>query len=39
MIFIAVKHPVRPEHADDWPALMEEFTAASGAEPDNICFD
>ncbi len=39
MIFIAVKHPVCPEHADSWPAIMAEFTAATRAEPGNICFD
>ena len=39
MILIVVKHPVRPEHADDWPSLMEEFTTATRAEPGNICFD
>jgi quinol monooxygenase YgiN len=39
MIFIVVKHPVRPQYADDWPLLVEEFTAATRAEPGNICFD
>jgi quinol monooxygenase YgiN len=39
MIFIVVKNPVRPEFADEWPALMEEFTTATRAEPGNICFD
>ncbi len=39
MILIVAKNPVRPEHADDWPSLMEEFTAATRAEPGNICFD
>ncbi len=39
MIFIVVKHPVRPEYADDWVSLVEEFTAATRAEPGNICFD
>jgi quinol monooxygenase YgiN len=39
MILIVVKNPVRPEHADDWPSLMEEFTNATRAEPGNICFD
>jgi Antibiotic biosynthesis monooxygenase len=39
VIFIVVKHPVRPEHADNWLALVEEFTMATRAEPGNICFD
>lgn len=39
MIFIVVKHPVRPEYASDWPALVEEFTVATRAEPGNIFFD
>ncbi|MGZ4689071.1 MAG: putative quinol monooxygenase [Acidimicrobiia bacterium] len=39
MILIVVKNPVRPEHADDWPSLMEEFTTATRAEPGNVCFD
>lgn len=39
MIFIVVKHPVRPEFADGWVSLVEEFTAATRAEPGNIFFD
>jgi quinol monooxygenase YgiN len=39
MIFIVVKHPVRPQYADDWPSLVDEFTAATRAEPGNIFFD
>lgn len=39
MILIVVKHPVRAEHADGWPALMQEFTTATRAEPGNVCFD
>ena len=39
MIFIVVKHPVRPEFADDWLDLVQEFTTATRAEPGNICFD
>ena len=27
MNFIVVKHPVRPEYADTWVSLVEEFTA------------
>lgn len=39
MILIVAKLSVRPQHADDWPALVEEFTTATRAEPGNICFD
>ena len=39
MIFIVVKQPVRPKYADDFVALVEDFTAASRAEPGCIFFD
>ncbi len=39
MIFIVVKQPVRPKYADDFVTLVEEFTAASRAEPGCIFFD
>jgi len=39
MIFIVVKHPVRPEFADQWPDLVSQFTVATRAEPGNIFFD
>jgi quinol monooxygenase YgiN len=39
MIFIVVKHRVRPEYADDWPGLVREFTVATRAEPGNLFFD
>lgn len=39
MILIVVRHPVRPEHADEWPSLMKEFTADTRAEPGNVSFD
>ena len=39
MIFICVKFPVKPEHADDWPELAAEFTAATRAEEGNLFFD
>ena len=39
MIFIVVKNPVRPEFADDWVTLVDEFTSASRAEPGNILFE
>jgi hypothetical protein len=37
VIFIVVKQPVRPEYADDWVELVDDFTTASWAEPGNIC--
>lgn len=39
MIFIVVKFPVKPEHADQWPELSREFTEATRAEPGNRFFD
>jgi len=39
MIFIVVKQPVRAKYADDFPALVEEFTTSTRAEPGNISFD
>lgn len=39
MIFIVVKQPVRPEYADDWVELVDDFTTASRGEPGNICFE
>lgn len=39
MIFITAKFRVRPEHADRWPQIAEEFTAATRAEPGCLWFD
>jgi quinol monooxygenase YgiN len=39
VIFIAVKHPVKPEYADNWTSLVAEFTTATRAEPGNLFFD
>ncbi len=39
MIFIVVKQPVRAKYADEWPSLVEEFSAATRAEPGNISYD
>ncbi|MFD9003624.1 putative quinol monooxygenase [Streptomyces sp. NPDC059582] len=39
MIFIAVRFTVRPELADEWPALVAPFTEATRAEPGNLFFD
>jgi len=30
---------VRPEYADGWLALVQEFTVATRDEPGNVCFD
>jgi quinol monooxygenase YgiN len=39
MIFITAKFRVKPEHADDWPAIAESFTQATRAEPGCLWFD
>lgn len=39
MIFICVKFPVKPEHADAWPELARAFTEATRAEEGNLFFD
>jgi len=39
VILIVVKNPIRPERADEFPELVAEFTAATRAEPGNVCFD
>ena len=39
MIFIAVKFPVRPERAQEWLSLVEEFTLATRAEEGNVFFE
>ncbi len=39
MIFIVVKWPVRPEYADDWPAIVADFTKGTRGEPGNLFFD
>jgi quinol monooxygenase YgiN len=39
MIFICVRFPVKPEHADQWPELSKEFTEATRAEPGNLFFE
>ena len=39
MIFIAVKWPIKPEYADQWPDLVKGFTEATRAEPGNLWFD
>ena len=39
MIFIAVKWPIRPDRADEWLTLVEDFTQAVRAEPGNVFFE
>ena len=39
MIFITVKWPVKPEHADKWMGVVKDFTEATRAEPGNLWFD
>jgi quinol monooxygenase YgiN len=39
MIFIVVKWPIKPEHADNWLTLCGDFTAATRAEEGNLFFD
>ncbi|MCS0636368.1 antibiotic biosynthesis monooxygenase [Streptomyces sp. LP05-1] len=39
MIFIVVKFPVKPEHVDEWPEKVAEFTRATRSEPGNLWFE
>jgi quinol monooxygenase YgiN len=39
MIFIVVKFKPKPEHVENFPALVAEFTAATRNEPGNLWFD
>ena len=39
MIFIVVRHLIRAEYAEEFPRLVEDFTAASRAEPGTISFE
>lgn len=39
MIFIVVKFSVRPDRADEWPSIVDDFTTATRAEPGNIFFE
>jgi quinol monooxygenase YgiN len=39
MIFITAKFRIRPEEADDWPAISKAFTEATRAEPGCLWFD
>ena len=39
MIFITAKFQVLPEHADNWPEISAEFTAATRKEDGCLWFD
>jgi quinol monooxygenase YgiN len=39
MIFITAKFRVRPDEADDWPAISRAFTEATRAEPGCLWFE
>ena len=39
MIFIVVKWTPKPEHVDDFPNVVAEFTNATRAEPGNLFFE
>ena len=39
MIFITVKFQIKPEDADNWPAVAGPFTRATRAEPGCLWFD
>jgi quinol monooxygenase YgiN len=39
MIFITAKFQIKPEDADDWPAIAAAFTQATRSEPGCLWFD
>ncbi|CAN5373336.1 putative quinol monooxygenase [soil metagenome] len=39
MIFIVVKWTPKPEHVEDFPNLVADFTKATRAEPGNLFFE
>ena len=39
MIFIVVKWRIRPERADEWLSLVQDFTDSTRAEPGNLFFE
>jgi quinol monooxygenase YgiN len=39
VILVVVKQAVRAKYADEFPALIAEYTEATRAEPGNISFD
>ena len=39
MIFIVVRWPVKPEHADDWMSIAADFTSGTRSEEGCLFFD
>jgi quinol monooxygenase YgiN len=39
LIFIVVKFTIRPDKADEWPSLIDEFTQATRGEEGNLFFE
>ena len=39
MIFITAKFRIRPDEAEEWPAISRAFTEATRAEPGCLWFD
>lgn len=39
MIFITAKFQVLPDHADEWPKIVDEFTQATRNDPGCLWFD
>ena len=39
VIFIVVKYTIRPDKADEWLSLVDEFTQATRGEEGNIFFE
>ncbi|SDY32777.1 Quinol monooxygenase YgiN [Modestobacter sp. DSM 44400] len=39
MIFIVVKWTIRPDRADEWLTLVDDFTRATRAEEGNLFFE
>jgi quinol monooxygenase YgiN len=39
MILIVVKWPVKPEHAENWPDIVADYTANTRAEAGNRFFE
>ncbi len=39
MILIVVKFPVRPDRAEEWPRLRDEYTRAVRSEEGNLFFE
>jgi quinol monooxygenase YgiN len=39
VIFIVVKFPIRPDKADEWLGLVDEFTQATRGEEGNLFFE